>query len=235
MSADTLVRPEYSKLFLPTPSLSLPGTPTRPRFAGVVKAEIFRPVWSVDKLLELPHIETPYPSAEKAVSDLLAPYRDLMDPKAWRVMKVWESITHNERVNAGGGHNANRIFGTVGASNGVGANIGIGTTGQGASAATHQSIGSASSGVTTNEFTTIGLSRALGTVQNYVAATTLNGTYAADIYKLFTASGGGTAHGAALFDSLTVVGSIMLCEDLFSSDAVLVSGDTLAVTWTWNG
>lgn len=230
-----LEHPDLGRIFLQNPTLSLSGTPSRPKFAGVVVAVQRRPLWSIKDLLALPHVEHPFPSAEQVVKDLLAPYRGQMDPKLFRTEVVWASVTPNERVNAGGGHNVARIFGTVGAANAVGADIAIATTGFTTKTATDQSIGIITSGVTTNEFSTIGLSRALGTVQNYVAATTLNGTYAVDVVKTFTASGGGTAHGAALFDQLTVAGSILLCEDIFGSDAVMVSSDTVAVTWTWNG
>lgn len=231
----TITHPDLGRLVLPNPSISFPGTPSRPKFAGVVVAVQRRPQWSIRGDFALPHIDRPWPSSEQVVKDLLAPFRDKVDPKLFWTEVVWASVTPNERVNAGGGHNVNRIFGTVGASNAVGTNIALATTGFTAKTATDQSIGSASSGATTNEFTTIGLSRALGTVQNYVAASALNGTYAVDVVKTFTASGGGTVHGAALFDQLTVAGSIMLCEDIFGSDAVMVSSDTLAVTWTWNG
>lgn len=232
----TLQHPDLGRLFLPAPSLSLPGRPTRPRFAGVVVATQRRPLWSLrGDLPRLPNIERPYPDGDRVVRDLLAPYQGLIDPKLWRTEVVWSSVTPNERVNAGGGHNVARIFGTVGSANAVGVNIAVATTGFTTKTATDQSIGVITSGVTTNEFTTIGFSRALGTVQNYIAATTLSGTYAVDIVKTFTASGGGTAHGAAIFDQLTVAASIMLCEDTFSSDAVVVSADTLAITWTWNG
>lgn len=230
-----IVHPDLGRIFIPKPSLSIPGSPTRPKFAGVVIASQRRPKWSLRGLLALPEIEKPYPSADRVVRELLRERLPDIDPALLQTEVIWTSVTHNERVNDGGGHNANRLFGTVGASNGVGNVVAVATTGFTAKTATDSSIGVNAADLTTNEFTTIGFSRAVGTVQNYVAATTLNGTYAADIYKLFTASGGGTAHGSALFDSTTVAGSIMLCEDIFSSDAIVISGDTVAVTWTWNG
>lgn len=226
---------DLGRLFIPDPSLSLPGTPTRPKFSGTVIATQRRPKWSLQGLLALPEVMAPYPSGRDVVERLLSQHRETLDPKLFETELIWVSMTHNERVNDGGGHNVNRIFGTVGASNGVGNVIAVATTGFTAKTATDSSIGVNAGDLTTNEFTTIGLSRAVGTVQNYVAAIALNGTYAVDVVKTFTASGGGTAHGSALFDSATVVGSIMLCEDIFSSDAILVSADTLTVTWTWNG
>jgi hypothetical protein len=232
----TLVHPELGRIFLPNPSISLPDGVTKPKFAGVVIATQRRPLWSIKGAIPaLPSIERPWPSARQVVDSLLEPFRGLVDPNLFNTQVLWASVTHNERVNDGGGHNASRIFGTVGSANGVGNVVAVATTGFTAKTATDSSIGVDAGGQTTNEFTTIGLSRAVGTVQNYVAASTLNGTYATDIVKTFTASGGGTAHGSALFDSTTVAGSIMLCEDIFSSDAVLVSADTLAITWTWNG
>lgn len=231
----TGVHPDLGRLYIPKPSISLPGGVTHPRFAGVVFATQRRPQWSLRELFKLPEIEHPFPNGTEAVKRLLDSYRDHFDPKLFQTELIWTSVTHNERVNDGGGHNANRIFGTVGSSNGVGSVVAVATTGFTTKTATDSSIGADAASGTTNEFTTIGLSRATGTVQNYVAATALNGTYAADIVKLFTASGSGTAHGSALFDSTTVSGSIMLCEDIFGSDSVMVSGDTLTITWTWNG
>lgn len=232
----TIVHPDLGRIFLAMPALSVPGQPTRPRFGGSVIVAQRRPRWSLrGELPALPHIEKPWPSADLRVKALLAPFRDQVDPKLFDTELIWASVTHNERVNDGGGHNANRLFGTVGASNGVGNVVAVATTGFTAKTATDSSIGVDAASLTTNEFTTIGLSRAVGTPGNYVAATTLNGTYATDIVKTFTASGSGTAHGSALFDSATVSGSILVCEDIFGSDAIMVSADTLAVTWTWNG
>lgn len=231
----TLTLPNAGRIVLPNPSISIPGRPTMPRFAGVVVAEHRKPKWSLQGLLALPEIRNPFPSSRAVVEEQLRPYRKELDPRLFDMELVMVSITPNERVNDGGGHNVNRIFGTVGASNGVGNIVAVATTGFTTKTATDSSIGVNAADLTTNEFTTVGLSRAAGTVQNYVAATTLNGTYAVDVVKTFTASGSGTAHGAALFDSATVVGSILLCEDIFGADAVMVSGDTLTVTWTWNG
>lgn len=230
-----LIVPGVGRVVLPNPSLSVPGMPTRPRFAGVVTMRQHRPKWSSRGILSLPEVRNPFPSSQAVVEKMLRPYRQELDPKLFDMELVEYSVTPNERVNDGGGHNANRIFGTVGASNGVGNVVAVATTGFTTKTATDSSIGVNAADLTTNEFTTIGLSRAVGTVQNFVAETTLNGTYSADVVKLFTASGSGTAHGSGLYDSATVVGSIMLAEDIFGADAILVTADTLTVTWTWNG
>ena len=147
-------------------------------------------------------------------------------PTWWETLMV--SITHNERVDAGAQEQKNLVFAT-----GTAAfkNLAI-ASGTLTKAKTDQSLGSSSSGVTTNEYTTIGLSRAAGTVQNYVAPSSLGGTFSIDVNKLFTASGGGTAYGAGIFNSTTVASSILYVEDNFVSTAVLVSGDTLNVTAT---
>lgn len=152
---------------------------------------------------------------------------------------MW-SITHNERVDAGGQEQAVQCFGGGGTPASPSATvypkvIAVATTGFTTKTKTDQSIGSASSGVTTNEFTTIGLSRAAVTSPvggDYTAPSSLGGTFAQVLKKTFTFSGSGTAHGAAVFDSTTVAGSILSYEDIFGSDAIGVTNDTLAVTWT---
>lgn len=146
---------------------------------------------------------------------------------------IWSSITHNERVDKGAEIQSNRVFGYSGGStaNGVFTAVAV------ASAAltktkTDLSLGSASANVTTNEFTTIGLSRAAGTVGSYTAPSSLGAVFSQVVSKQFTASGSGTAHGAGLFDSTTVSGSFLYVEDNFASTAVVVTSDTLTVTWT---
>lgn len=146
---------------------------------------------------------------------------------------IWGSVSHNERVSKGGDIQVNRVFGTVGtSSNGVPSAVAVASTGPTATN-THLSIGSVSANVTTNEFTTGGLARAVGTVQNYVVMASLGATFSVDIVKTFTASAGNTATGSALFDNGTTVSpSNIYVEAPFGSSAVLVSGDTLAITWT---
>lgn len=145
---------------------------------------------------------------------------------------LWSSITHNERVDAGAAIQANRVFGTAGTTaNGVLTVVAV-ANGTLTKAKTDLSLGSASANVTTNEFTTIGLSRAAGTVSTYTAPASLGGTFSQLITKVFTASGSGTAYGAGLFDQVTVSGSNLYVEDNFASTAVLVSSDTLTVSIT---
>ena len=152
-----------------------------------------------------------------------------------RMQLIWHSITHNERVDAGAAIQANLVFGTSGTTaNGVLTAIAIATTGFTTKTKTDLSIGSSSGAVTTNEFTTIQLSRAAGTLGSYTAPASLGAQFAQPISKTFTATGSGTAHGAALFDKVVVASSNLYVEDIFSSDAVLVTNDQLTPTWTIN-
>jgi hypothetical protein len=152
---------------------------------------------------------------------------------------LWASITHNERVDVGAQQQAVQVFGGGGSPASPSATlypkvmaIANGTLTKNKA---DLSLGSTSANVTTNEFTTIGLSRvAVATIVggNYTAPSSLGGTFSQVVTKTFTASGGGTAYGAGLFDSTTVSGSILYVEDNFASTAVLVSGDTITVTVT---
>lgn len=236
----TVLDKDLGRVWFSEPKLVLPWGPARPKYYGIVKAVVKRPNWSIDAGSGLAHlnklqIEHPWPSSKQVIDNLLAPFKGLVDPRLFNTQVVWASVTPNERVDKGGDIQVNRVFGTVGtAPAGVIVSMAVAKTTYTTTTHTDLSIGSGSANVSTNEFTTIGLSRATATVQNYVAASSLNGTYAVDLFKSFTASGGGTAHGAAIFDSNTVSGSFLYCEDMFSSDAVVVSGDTLQVTWTVN-
>jgi hypothetical protein len=153
---------------------------------------------------------------------------------------VWSSVTHNERVDAGAQKQAVQVFGGGGTPAAPSATVYFNVIAIASAVLTKakgdQSLGSTSSGVTTNEFTTIGLSRAVATQSgaNYTAPASLGAQFAQKISRLFTASGTGTARGAGVFDSTTVAGSIMYAEDNFSSDAVLNSADTLTVEVTVN-
>lgn len=152
---------------------------------------------------------------------------------------IWASVSHNERVDAGADKQSRQCFG-AGASPGAPSATAYFNAIAIANAAltktkTDQSLGSASSGVTTNEFTTLGLARATATTPvggDYTAPSTLGGTFSQVVKKTFTAGGNATAKGAGLFDSTTPASSILYAEDNFSSDAVLVLNDTLAVTIT---
>jgi hypothetical protein len=150
------------------------------------------------------------------------------------------SITHNERVDAGAQEQAVQCFGGGGTPASPSATIypkviAIATAGFTTKTKTDQSIGVITSGVTTNEFTTIGLSRVAATTPiggDYTAPASLGAVFSQLIKKTFTFTGGGTAHGSAVFDSATVAGSILYVEDQFSSDAIGITNDTLAITWT---
>lgn len=150
------------------------------------------------------------------------------------------SITHNERVDPGAQQQAVQVFGGGGTPAAPSATlypkvIAIATAGFTTKTKTDQSIGIVTTGVTTNEFTTVGLSRVAATTPiggDYTAPASLGAVFSQLVKKTFTFTGSGTAHGSAVFDSVTVTGSIMYVEDIFSSDAIGVTNDTLAVTWT---
>lgn len=153
---------------------------------------------------------------------------------------VWSSITHNERVDAGAQKQAVQCFGGGGTPAAPSATVYFNVLAIASAALTKakgdQSLGSASTGVTTNEFTTIGLSRAVATqiAGNYTVPASLGAQFAQKISKLFTATGTGTAQGAGVFDSVTPAGSILYAEDNFGSTAVLNNADTLTVEVTVN-
>ncbi len=85
----------------------------------------------------------------------------------------------------------------------------------------------------TGETSKTGLARALGTAQNYVAATTLDGAASYDVYKQFTLTDSATTVvSAALFDAAST--GNMFVEANLSSSAVMVTFDVLQVTWTVN-
>jgi len=190
--------------------ISYPGTATKHaiclREVGVVEAVHKRPVWQDERLT--------------------------FDIGMW-------SITHNERVDIGAQQQAVQVFGGGGTPGSPSTTlypkviaIANGTL---TKAKTDLSLGSASANVTTNEYTTIGLTRVAATSPiggDYTAPSTLGGTFIQLIKKTFTASGGGTAYGSGVYDSTTVSGSILYVEDNFSTTAVMVTNDTLAVTWT---
>lgn len=207
-------------IWLPERSTSFAGKATAPQRVGIVVAVQRRPRWAIEDLAKPDRIRA-----------LLEEELRELDPAKLLSETIWASVTANERVDDGAALQHNRTLGTVGASNGV-ANVIAVANATLVKTKTDSSLGVDAASLTTNEFTTIGLARAVGTVQNYVAPSTLNGVASADVVKTFTASGSGTARGSGLFDSTTVSGSKLYVEDNFSSDAVLVSGDTLQITWT---
>lgn len=213
--------PDLGRLFAPASlfrSRSLPGIPIRRqdlREIGLVVAVQKRP-----RIIDM---------VER--NGVLVPVIGAMD-------LIWHSISHNERVDAGANYQAKQVFG-AGSSPGAPSatvyfNVIAIASASLTKAKTDQSLGSVSSGVTTNEFTTIGLSRATATTPvggDYTVPSSLGGTFAQNVAKTFTAAGNGTAYGAGLLNSTTVAGSILYVEDNFGSTAVLVSGDTLTVTF----
>jgi hypothetical protein len=147
-------------------------------------------------------------------------------------MVMWD-VSHNERVDRGalrqdlqmgwgGTPSTTHIFTTIAV-----ANAAL-TVAKG-----NESLGTNSADVTTNEFTTIGLSRALGTPSGYVAPSALGTQFTRVLSKQFTASGSGTAKGSGVFSNTTVVGSFLYCQDNHT-DAVLVSSDLLTEQWTFS-
>ncbi len=84
----------------------------------------------------------------------------------------------------------------------------------------------------TGESAASGLARALGTQGSYVGPSVLDGAASYTVTKTFTAGAGATIVSAALFDASS--SGNLFVEANLSSSAVLVSGDTLAITWTIN-
>jgi hypothetical protein len=198
--------PSIQKLFAP---ISLPGRPVRPRASlgeiGIFTAWHKRPVFREDGLL-------------------------------LRFDPLMLSITHNERVDAGASYQSRQVHGGGASPAAPSASAYFNVLAVANASLTKakgdQSLGSTSANATTNEFTTVGLSRATADTPvggDYTAPSTLGGQFTQVIKKTFTASGSGTAHGAGVFNSTTVSGSVLYVEDNFSSTAVLVSGDTLTV------
>lgn len=142
---------------------------------------------------------------------------------------MWASISHNERVDDGAAAQDALLFGAGTTRFTI---VAVANATLAGKAQTDSSLGANAASGTTNEFTTIGLSRAAGSLGAYTAPASLGATFSRVVTKTFTASGSGTAYGAGLFDSATVSGSILYVEDNFSSTAVLVSGDTLQVNAT---
>jgi hypothetical protein len=85
----------------------------------------------------------------------------------------------------------------------------------------------------TGETVVAGLARVLGTIQNYVAPSTLDGAASYDVYNSFTLTGvGTTVVSTALFDAAST--GNMFAEVNFASSAVMATNDILQVTWTVN-
>lgn len=141
---------------------------------------------------------------------------------------IWSSITHNERVDRGALIQDVQVFGTASTPFIAVAVASASLT----VAAGDEALGIGTPDSVANEFVTIGLSRAAGSLGAYVAPAGLGLTFDRTITKTFTATGGGTAEGGGLFDDTTPAGSFLYVEDNFGSPAVLVSDDTLQVDIT---
>lgn len=156
--------------------------------------------------------------------------RPIVDPETGliRWVLIASDVVHNERVDRGAVRQDLALFGSTSM-----AFLAVAV----ASAAltktkTDESLGSASANATTNEFTTVGLSRAAGSLGSYTAPASLGAVFTRVITRSYTASGaGGTAKGSGLFDSVTVSGSFLYVEDNHT-DAVLVAADTLQESWS---
>jgi hypothetical protein len=89
------------------------------------------------------------------------------------------------------------------------------------------SAASAASTALTGELTTGGMGRALGTYAHTLGAATYT------LAKTFSVSGTFPAiHRAGLFQVSTASSSILSFETVLNADANVISGDSLAVTWT---
>jgi hypothetical protein len=213
--------PDLGRVYVPKglrDLVSYPGRPCRPRYGpgevGVVIGTHHRPEYDEDR------------------------HGNLF---IRRMRLLWASITHNERVDAGASQQARQVFGG-GSSPGAPSATAYPKAIAVASATLTKSkgdlsLGSTTAGSTANEFTTIGLSRALADTPvagDYTVPDSLGGQFQQVLRRQFTATGTGTAYGAGLFDSTTPSGSTLYLEDNFSTSASLVANDTLTVTITIN-
>ncbi len=216
MQQTLLIDPDLGRVDVPEALkryISLPGGPTRKAHGEV---GIFIAKWK-------------RPQYRCGQASYAHDYRLCGDPDCLvRMELMGASISHNERVDAGAAAQDALVFGS-GTTRFTTVAVANATM---TKAQTDKSLDSVTQSVTTHEFTTLGLSRAAGSLGAYTAPASLGGTFSRVITKTFTASGGATAKGAGLFDSVTVSGSTLYVEDNFSSDAVLVTNDTLTVNAT---
>lgn len=84
----------------------------------------------------------------------------------------------------------------------------------------------------TSEISTNGLARVLGTIGGYVQMSALDGAASYTVSHTWTATGTQTVTSAAIFDAVST--GNMFVEGNLSASASLLSGDTLALTWTVN-
>lgn len=139
-----------------------------------------------------------------------------------------EMVGYNSRVNRGAGIVASLMTAsTLGSATGYAAPLYI--------ALSTASLTPASGDTTlTSETSATGLARALGTVQNYTAPTSLDAGASYQLYKLFTNTSGSsvTIQSAAIFDASST-GNLFVEANL-SSSATVPNNDKLEVTWTVN-
>lgn len=231
---------DLGRIVVPDFGLSLPGSVTKQKVHNIWRTKLWRPKWAIQGLgaqLGIIDLAQPLPNYKEYIRNLITPYIKLgeLPPDILDDELIWADISFNERVDKGAQINITRLFGTVSGASlaaGVLASLAIASASL-TPAAAHLSLGSNSADVTTNEFTTIGLSRATATIQNFVAAASLDATASVDLYKSMAVSGSGTAYGAGIFDSNTVVGSFLFVEKNYSNgSASVANGDTLATTAT---
>jgi hypothetical protein len=155
--------------------------------------------------------------------------RPLVNPETGEVrwVLIAHDVQHNERVDRGAVRQDLAVFGSTSMAMTIVAVASAALT----KTKTDESLGVITASVSTNEFTTIGLSRAAGSLGTYTAPASLGAVFTRLISKVFTSSGSGTAKGSGLFDSATVSGSFLYVEDNHT-DAVLVTSDQLTESWS---
>lgn len=139
---------------------------------------------------------------------------------------VSNSICFNSRVNKGGDLIASLITGA--AQNSISSPLPPKYIALSTSSLTADKTDTTLSGETSAS----GLARALGTQGSYTGPSALDGACSYTVTKTFTAGATATIVSAALFDAAST-GNLFVEANL-SSSASMVSGDTLAITWTIN-
>ncbi len=139
---------------------------------------------------------------------------------------VKRSFSYNSRVNKGGDLIASLITGA--AQNSISSPLPPKYIALSTSSLTPDKTDTTLSGETSAS----GLARALGTQGSYVGPASLDGAASYTVTKTFTAGASATIVSAALFDAVS--SGNLFVEANLSSSAAMVSGDTLAITWTVN-
>ena len=123
-------QPEIGRIFIPEATMSFPkGGKCRPIHSGVVVAtqhRLYGTIHNIWKFEDDPN----HADGAAWLEEKLAPYRGEVNPFYFERQIAMVSVTHNDRVNDGGGIQVNRLFGTVGtpAAAGVFINIGLGAS-----------------------------------------------------------------------------------------------------------